>query len=301
MPRQSNLHVDRLLSQISVKYRNTECIATEVFPIVPVNKESDLYRIYTRNFRIPYTKRANKGLSREHQFEVSTASYFLEKHALKDYISDDDMMNYDNADLRLDTTEELTDKIDQRMEKSVADLFTSTNWSLGVSLTSAQQWSANTTASNPIPLMDTATTTILHNSGYRSNFSIIPRDAFVAAKNHVSLLDRTKYTSREMTPAIMEGLFDVGKILIPNAIHDTSAEGQTESIAPLWGDNVFVGYRAPRPSPKLPSAGYIFQRNKPAVKRWRVEERESEAIEVNKQYQAKIVASLTGYLIRDTN
>jgi len=299
MPKQSNLHVDSLLSNISVKYRNTEFIASLVFPIVNVMKDSDLYRIFTPNFRIPYTKRANRGLAREHQFEVSTASYLLERHALKDYVSDDDATNYDIGSLRADATEELTDKIDQRLEKSVADLFTSTNWSLGVSLAAGSAWSANTTVSNPIPLMDTAATTIIQNSGYKPTYGIIPRNGFVAAKNHLSLLDRTKYTSKEMTPDIMKGLFDLPEIHVPISIYDTSAEGLTSTLASIWGNNAFVGYKPPRASPKLPSAGYIFMRSKPTVKRWRVEERESEAIEVQKHFDARVIASLTGYLIRD--
>ena len=181
-----------MLFRSSVRYANQDYIAMNVFPMVPVKKDSDLYRIYTRNWRIPETKRANKGLANEHQFEVSTASYVLEKHALKDYISDDDVDNYDLADLRADTVEELTDVILRRLEKSVADLFTTTNWSLNVSLAAANAWNANTTVSNPIPIMDTAATTIIQNSGYKPNYGFLGRDGFIADKNHVSVLDRVK-------------------------------------------------------------------------------------------------------------
>lgn len=299
MPKASNLHVDKLLSNISVKYMNAEMIADKVFPMVPVKKDSDLYRIYTRNFRIPETKRADRAEANEHQFEVTTASYQLEKHALKDYVGDDQVDNYDISDLRADTTEELTDVIMRRMEKSVADLFTTTNWSLNVSLAAANAWNANTTVSNPIPIMDTAATTIIQNSGFKPNFGIIPRDGFVAAKNHVSILDRTKYVSKEMTAEIMKGLFDLPELLIGMSVYDSAAENQASVITQLWGDSAFVGYKPPRASPRAPSSGYIFMKNDPVVRRWRVEEREAEAIEVQKKYQAKIVASLSGYLIKD--
>ena len=299
MPRASTIHVDKLLSNISVKYRTTELIADRVFPMVPVQKDSDLYRIYTRQFRLPETRRANRGLANEHQFEVTTSSYLLEQHALKDYVSDDDAMNYDISDLRADTVEELTDTILRRMEKSVADLFTTTNWSLNVSLAAANAWNANTTVSNPIPVMDTAATTVINESGFKPNFGILPRDGFVAAKNHVSVLDRTKYVSSEMTPAMLAGLFDLPELLIANGAYDTAAEGQAASIQQFYGDVAFVGYKPARPSPKAPSSGYIFMQNVPAVRRWRVEERKSEAIEVEKKYQAKVVASLSGYLIKD--
>lgn len=299
MPLRSQQHVDQLLSNVSIKYAPSGLIAMSVFPEVPVKKDSDLYRIYTRNFRIPETKRANKGVAREHGFEVTTNSYNLEYHALKDYVSDNDAQNYDVSDLRADTTEELTEKILLRLEKTVADLFTTTNWSLNVSLAAANAFNANTTVSNPIPVFDTAATTILNNGGFKPNYGIIPRDAFVAIKNHVSILDRTKYTSSDMTPEMLKGLFDLDDILIANGAYDTAAQGVASSISQIWGDSCFVGYKPDRASPLKPSSGYVFRRNTPMVKRWRVEERESEAIEVQMKYQAKVVASLSGYLIKD--
>lgn len=300
MPLRSTQHVDQLLSNVSIKYAPTGLIAMQVFPEVPVKKDSDLYRIYTRNFRIPETKRANKGLAKEHQFEVTTSSYNLEMHALKDYVSDNDMDNYDVSDLKADTTEELTEKILLRMEKTVADLMTTTSWSLGVSLAAGSAFTDNTTTSNPIPIFDTAATTVINNSGFVPNMAVIPRGTFIAIKNHVSVLDRVKYTSKEMTPDIMKGLFNLNEILIANGAYDSAAQGATSSIGAIWGSHVLVAYKPDSPSPLKPSSGYIFRKNSPMVRRWRVEEREAEAIEVQMKYQVKVVASLSGYLIKGT-
>jgi hypothetical protein len=157
----NEIHTDKLLSEISIKYRNSEYIADRVFPTLNVMKDSDLYRIFTRNFRIPETRRANRGVAREHDFHVTTSSYILERHALKGYVSDDDARNYDIGSLRADTTENLTDAMLRRVELTTSQLFTSTSWSLNVSLAAAGAWSANTTTSNPIPVMDTAATEII--------------------------------------------------------------------------------------------------------------------------------------------
>ncbi len=301
MPLRSQLHVDQLLSNVSVKYVPNGLIAAQVFPEVPVVKDSDLFRIFTRNFRIPETKRANKALAREHQFEVTTGSYVLEQHALKDYVSDNDVDNYDVADLRADTTTELKEKLMLRLEKTVADLFTKTSWSLTVSLAASNTWADNTTASNPIQICDTAATTILNNGGFLPNTAIFPRPTFTALKVHQSITDRVKYTSAEMTVATFQGLFDIPKVLIANGSYDSAAQGVADSIGQIWGDNSWIGYVAPKPGPLTPSAGYIFKKNVPEVRRWRVEERQAEAIEVQMQYQAKVVASLSGYLICNTH
>ena len=299
MPNAQKQHVDQLLSKISIKYRNDNFIAMEVFPEMSVKKDSDLYRIYDRNFRLPETARANKGEARMHDFDVSTSQYILEEHALKDIVTDRDVANYDLASLRSDTTEELTDKILLRLEKSVADLFTSTSWSQNVSLSAAQQWSLDTTTSNMVPLMDTACTTVMENSGFDCSYGIIPHRAMIAAKNHSSIIDRIKYTNVLVTESMLAGLFDLPKILVPKAVIDSADEGVAASIAPVWGDNVFVGYKANSPSPLKPSCGYTFRSNKPLVKRWRKEEVSGEVIEVGMLYQPKVVASLAGYLIKD--
>jgi hypothetical protein len=301
MPVRSQQHVDQLLGNVSIKYQPQGLIAMEVFPEVPVKKDSDLYRTYTRNFRIPETKRANKALANEHQFEVGTATYALEYHALKDYVSDNDVENYDVTDLRTDTTEELTEKILLRLEKTVADLFTKTSWSLNVSLAAGATFADNTVTSNPIPVFDTATSTVLKESGFAPNYAIIPRDSFVAIKNHVSVLDRTKYTSKDMTAEMMKGLLGLENILVANGAYDTAAQGVTSNITSIWGDNCFVGYKPASAGPLKPSSGYVFRRNEPMVRRWRVEERQAEAIEVQMKYQAKVVASLSGYLICNTH
>jgi len=201
--------------------------------------------------------------------------------------------------MRADVTEELTDKILLRLEKSVASLFTSTSWSQNVSLAAAAQWSLDTTTSNPIPLMDTAATSVLEGSGLNPNFGIVPHKAMLAAKNHSSVIDRIKYTSIDISENMLAGLFGLEKMLVPKSVIDSAAEGVSASIAPVWGDNVFVGHKASKPSIRKASAGYIFRSSKPLVKRWREEKRSSEAIEVGMLYQPKVVASLAGYLIKD--
>jgi hypothetical protein len=299
MPFQNQLHVDQLLSQVSLRYSTKDFLADKIFPEVMVKKDSDLYRVYEQDFRIPETNRANKGVAKEHFWQVSSSSYILEDHALKEYISADDIDNYDAADLRADTTEELTDVIMRRREKSVLDLFTTTNWSLNVSLAAANAWTADTTVSNPIPVVDTAATTILNNSGKMPNYGLVSRTGFVGAKNHQSVLDRLKYTSAEVTVKMMAGLFDLDEFMVSHAQQDTSARGATSVQGSMLGDVCFVGWKPPRPSPKAPSAGYIFRKNVPLVRRWKDEERMAEAIEVRMKYVPKIVASLCGYLIKD--
>lgn len=299
MPNKNQLHVNQLLSNVSVQYKNSEYIWDKVFPQVPVIKDTDLYRVYDRDFRVPETKRAPKGVAREYQFYFSTSSYALEQHALTDYVGVDEEENNDQGSLQVDTVESLTDAIYRRIEKTVASLFTTTNWSLNVSLSAAQAFNANTTVSDPVPIYDTAASTIIANSGKTPNFGILPRDGMVAAKNHVSVLDRVKYTSAEVSQVMLAALFGLPELHVPTAVEDTSAEGLSSSISNFYGDISFVGWKPASPGLKTPSCGYTFLRSAPRVRSWFEDKRNATQIEVEIKFQPKVVASLTGYLIKD--
>lgn len=298
-PFRNQIHIDTLLSQVSVKYKPEGYIAGEVFPEVPVKKSSDLYRVYDRNLKIPETKRANKAEAKQHQWEVSYSSYNLVRHSLKDVVTDSDAENYDVADLRVDTTEELTEKIMMRRELEVAQLFTTTSWSLNVSLAAGAAFNLDTTASNPIPIFLTAASTIIANGGMAPNFGILPEAGKNGCILHQSILDRVKYTSAEVDSGKLAALFQLKQLLVPAASYDTAAIGVAASMSNFYGDVAFVGYKPAAPGPLQPSAGYIFKKTLPLVKRWRDEAVEGEWIEVNIEHQPKVVASLCGYLIKD--
>lgn len=300
MPLKNQLHHDQLLSNVSVQYRNSELIWDKVFPQVPVKKDTDRYRVYDRNFKIPETKRAPKAAALEYGFEFSYSSYSLEKHALKDYVGKDEEENNDQGSIEADTVENLTDTIYRRIELSVANLFTTTNWSLNVSLASANAFNANTTVSDPVPVFDTGASTVIANSGKMPNFGILPRDAYIACKNHVSILDRVKYTSDKVTKEMLAALFELPELLVPTAVRDTAAEGLAPTLSNFYGDIAFMGWKPSSPGLKTPSCGYTFMHSAPRVRKWVDQERdESTAIEVGVKYIPKVVASLTGYLIKD--
>lgn len=296
MPLKSQLHVNKLLSNVSVEYRNEEYIADKLFPKLMVTKDSDLYRVYDRNFKVPETKRAPKGVANEMSFQFSTSSYLLEQHALKDYVGVDEEQNNDLGSLKVDTTESLTDAILRRMELSAAALFTTTNWSLNVSLAAGAAFSSNTTTSDPVAVYDTGASVIIANSGKTPTFGYISRAGFVSVKNHVSVLDRVKYTSSEVSKNMIQALIGIGELHVATAIQDTAADGLAPSTSSFFS-NSFIGWKPGSPGIKTPSAGYTFMNSAPRVRSWFDQERNADAIEVEVKYQHKVVASLTGYLI----
>jgi hypothetical protein len=267
--------------------------------MLPVIKDSDLYRIYNQNWRIPESKRAPGGIAKQEDFDVSTAAYRLDYHALREIVPDRAQDNYDNADLLADTTEELTEKIMRRKESDLMLLMTTTSWSQSQSLTSTAVWSLDTLLSNPIPVVDSGSSTITLNSGKKPNYMILPYDSFHDVKNHQSVLDRVKYTQRDVDMGTLQALFNMEEILIPSSVSDSAAEGATSSLAYQLVDKCFIGWKPARAGIKQPSAMYMFQKNVPMVRRYRDEHRQGQWIEVEAAYQFKVVASLSGYLINN--
>lgn len=311
MPSPAQIHVNKALSNISNAYKSTRLIADIVAPRVNVQHESDVYYMYSKDSLIlPQTARANGASANEATWSVSTSSYTLAQHSLKSLVTDRDRSNADPAiRLDVDTTEYLTEKILMRKEVAIADLLTTrASWSNITSLTSTFAWNQQTTLSNPIVFVDTASSVIAQQSGMVPNTVIVNDPTFRAAKEHPQVVDRVKYTSADsVTESILAKLMNVQRFLVAGGIRNTGQEGlgdTTTNQSFIWTDCAFVCYIEPNPGLKKPSTVYQFTKsefgNPYKVKTWREEEREGDFIEVSTMFQFKVIASDTAYIIADT-
>lgn len=296
-----NLHINKVLTNMSVQYKNNDYIASNVCNDVPVAKETDLYYVYVRDFRVPETRRANKAPSNMITWGVSTSSYSLNEHALSDIITDRDRANSDTIKIDVDTTEFLTDKIMLAFEKDVSDLyFTTGTWSNNASLDTASSWKYNTTTSAPIQNILSGTTKIIKSSGVRPNTLILGLDTYDALKENNNVYGRIQYVERAiMTEDLLAAVFDVQKVYVGRAIYDTGKEGIAESITSVWGQNALLAYFNPSPGLKKVSAAFNFRSKESGtpykVKKWREEKLSGDQIEVSTMYDPKAVATSCAY------
>jgi hypothetical protein len=311
MPSKNAVHQDKALENISIAYKPQGLIAAEFLPMVPVKHESDKYFVYAKdNLRIPNTVRADGAESNEVDWALSTASYQVEEHALRRLVTD---RQRDNADAAIrvdaDATEFLTGQILLDHEKELADLIgTAANWANTTSLTSTFAWSANTTLSNPISFADSASTVILQNSGYKPNDCVLDERTFKAAKEHISIVDRIKYTSPDsVTPQMLARLFNVERLMVASAVSNTGQEGLADSLGFLYTDMAFFCYNERNPGLMKPSAFYSFHKNGMgidgglvSVSRFREEKRKGDFVEVSRMWVHKPVATDCAYLIANT-
>ncbi len=293
-----NLHISKVLSNLSIDYRNEEYIAEQVLSEIPVQKESDLYYVHTRDWRIADTYRANGSPSKVVKWNVSTSSYSLDEHALKDPVTDRDRSNSDVLNLDKETTTMLTDKIQLRHEKLVSDLlFTTGTWGNYTQYSTATSWSYNTTTSAPIQNVLSGTSVIIKSAGKRPNILVLGWDSFVALRENPNIYGRIQYAERAIiTTDILAALFDVEKVFVGTAAYDAGEEGVVESLTSIWGGHALLAYKNPATGMKqLTYAATLRMNEKMKTKKWRDEAINGDWVEVSTMYVDKAVATSAAY------
>lgn len=316
------VHVDQPLTNISIAYLQNAAnfVAGQVFPNLPVQKQSDLYYVFDRGYfnrdeakkRAPGTEAAKVG------FELETASYFADVWAVKHGIPDQIAANADAVlNLERAAAELVTHKLLIRREKDWAtNFFTTGIWGTeytGVAATPGTdevvQWS-DETSGDPIGDIRTAKTDIMESTGFMPNTMVMSQRVLDSLIDHPDIVDRIKYSGGvgNQNPAVtseqaLSQLFGIPRILVMRGIENTAAEGDTNAHSFIGGKNALLCYAAPTPGVMTPSAGYTFswqgylgQTNTfgMATKRRYRDELETTEVESSMAVDHKLVASDMG-------
>jgi len=306
-PTSSQVHVDAILTNISVAYfqQNTNFIATRVFPVVPVSKQSDKFFTYTKNdwFRDEAQRRADATESAGGGYNLSTDSYQADVYAFHKDIGDQTRANAD-APINVDreAAEFVTSRIALKMETQfVSNFFTTSIW--GTDSTPTNLWS-DYTSSDPIGDIETGKRTILSTTGYEPNTLVLGYDTFIQLKNHPDLVDRIKYTSSNvLTEDVMASLFGVPRVMVAKSVKATNNEGATGAYAFNYGKNALLTYAAPSAGLLQPSGGYIMSwtgvsgglGQTVGVSRMRMEQFKADRIEAEVAFDMKVIGTDLGY------
>ena len=261
-PGYAQVHIDAPLTNISVAYMQDakNFIAGQVFPDLPVDKQSNKYFIFDRAsfLRDSMRKRGPGEESAGSGYTLSNDSYYCDVFGLHKDISDIDRANTDSPlDPDRNATQFITQQALIRREVQwTTDFFTTGVW--GTDTTVAAQWS-DYVSSDPLGDVETAKSVILSATGQEANTLVLGYGAFIKLKNHPDIVDRIKYTSaRVVTEEVLASLFGVGRVLVPKAIVDSVAEGKTSAPALVQGKHALLCHVAPSPGLEVPSAGYTF-------------------------------------------
>jgi hypothetical protein len=313
-PTSSDVHVDAVLTNISVAYMQdtNDFIADKVFPVVPVEKQSDVYFVYTKAdwFRDEAQERAPGTPSVGSGYGHTTAEYNCKVYAIHKDV--DDQMRA-NADAPLDPDRDATEFVTRRLllrreRQWASDYFTTGKW--GTDVTGGSNFTvwSDYGGSDPITDVETGKNTVLMNTGIAPNTLVLGHNVARYLKHHPDLRDYTKAGSSDARPnlvnmELLARIFEVERVFVARAVVNTGLEGETASYSFVHGNHALLCYSAPTPSLRTPSAGYIFAwrgisrglGETMGIKRFRMEELESDRIEGQIAFADKLVASDLGY------
>lgn len=294
--------------------RTPDFIADKVFPVVPVDKKSNVYYKYAKGawFRTNAAKRAPATESAGTGWDVTTDSYFCDVWAVHKDIADQDRANQDSPiiDLDRDATEFITRDLLLRRELSWVNAYFKTGlWAntdqTGVAAAPGAnqflQW--NQTAATPIEDISAQRLVIGEKTGYKPNTLVLGPRVYETLKNHPEFTDRIKYTQTGIvTPALIAAVLDIDQVLIPAAIQNTALEGAADAFSFIYSKSAFLAYAAPSAGILQPSAGYTFNwtgylgagAGGNRMKRFRMEQIASDRLEAEIAFDQKVVATDLG-------
>lgn len=315
-PTPGQVHVDRLLTNLSIAYvqGQDQFIASKIFPIVPVEKRSDLFRVYPKDdwFRDEAQKRAPGTESAGGGYNISTDNYFAETYAFHKDIDD---QTRDNSDADVNLDKDATEFVTQRMLLKREKVWVTKNFQPGVWGTTITGVAAgpgagqvlrwNDVNSDPRADVKAARRKILSTTGYKPNTLVLHYDVMDALIDHPDFIERIKYTSREsINEDALAKIFGVERVLVAGAIENSAKEGVAPAVMDfVYGKHAWLGYVTRTPSLMAPSAGYTFSwKHAPLnnnmgiqIKRFRMEPIESERVEGQIAFDDKKVALDLGY------
>jgi hypothetical protein len=261
-PAVQDVHVNRPLTNISVAYIQAadSFIASKVFPVVPVEKQTDLYYVYTKNdwFRDEAQIRVSGEESAGSGYGLSTASYSCDRFDLHKDVPYDVERNADvPLNPRADGTRFVTQRLLLRQEiQWAADCFGTSIW--GTDVTPTNLWD-NFSTSDPVGDVEVGIRTVLSNTGFKPNTLVLGYQVWEKLKQHPDLIDRIKYTQKGViTQEMVASLFGLDNVYVCQAVKATNAEGGTAAYSFVHGKHALLAYVAPSPSLLMPSAGYTF-------------------------------------------
>lgn len=268
-PTRSDVHVNRPLTNMSIAYiqRATAFVASRVFPVIPVMKQSDKYFQYTKDwwFRSGAAKRAPGTESAGGGFHVDNSpTFFADVWSFHQDISDQIRANADQPlDLDRDATLYVTQNMLLRRETVFAQkylnsgVWTGSTTGSDIDLSTGTQW--DLTGSDPMQDIDNQKQHIGSQTGFLPNTLVVSPDIHYVLRNNAAVQDRIKYTQRGVvTGDILASLFGVDNYLVAEAVVNTADEGATGAFQYLNKNAMLLVYANPAPSILQPSGGYIF-------------------------------------------
>lgn len=274
-PTSSQVHVNRLLTNLSVAYiqETDKFAALKVFPGLNVTNKTNKYATYSKDdfLRDEMVERAPSTESAGGGYAIDLNSDYLCKRY--SFHVDEDWDTEANAD---DPLNPATDAALYLSQKSLIKLevlfatqfFTTGVWTGGtkaagtagdlVAGTDFVPW--DDVSSTPIEDVDAQKESIEGQTGYLPNMLTMSRPVWNSLRNHPDIVDRVKHTSSEaVATGIVARLMELDSIVIGAAVRNTVAKGLPGTTSYIFGKHALLTYSPSSVSLRRPLAGLTFR------------------------------------------
>jgi hypothetical protein len=257
--------VDKLLTGVSSAYVPKGFICEQVLPTVQSKQYSGLLGKYgTNHLRIENSVKGGRGKYRQVETRVySTTSYLIEGHGLEGFVSKEDYANVEEPfDAERDEVMGISTMLWLEKEKTLADTLNSTSiMTQNVTLSGTSQFSdyAN---SDVLGVTTTAQNTILNATGVLPNLAIMDIAVWKVLRYHPQLLDALGFKWNRpggMSQEEMAKALGVDQVLFGSARYESAKEGQTSSLASVWGKNISFLVSPDKAEIMQKSVGYLVR------------------------------------------
>lgn len=310
-PTPSAVHVDRPLTNMSLSIMQEESafIADRVFPIIPVAKQSDLYRTYPRGAfnRDQMAKRAPGTETQGVGYQTSTSPYFCDVWGLHHDIDEQTEANADEEmNLDLEATSLLSmQALINRDAQWASQFFTTGVWANDTSA----NWSSG--AGTPLEDIEARRLAMLQRTGKKPNTMVLSPEVWSSLKNHPDLVDRmNRGQTSGPAMALLQNfaeLTEIPRIFVAESIVNSGAEGAADSHGFIFGQHCLLLHVADRPGRYTASAGYTFGWNGllgsnavgTRMSRFEDIKTRSRRIEIESSYDQRLISADLGEMLND--
>ena len=303
MPSPQDLHVDTLMTNFSISYRNLDAVGDRLFPFVPVIKESNKFAILDPNkdqWRVRDVQRAPRSRSNTIEWFNSTDSYGVTEYAVNTGVDDRERANADDplAPDRAATQAALDALTVAREDRIATKATTAASFSAAnkTTLAGANQWSDVT--SNPRGDFDTAKSAVRKAVGKIVNRATVSFDVFTKLALVTKVLTSIQYVTMGVaTIQLLQTYLGIEEIVIGMMLKNTANEGAATVTADIWGKFAVIAYVDDGAGIEGMTFGKTFIQGGREVRRWREEPKHADFFEPCERTDEKFVAVDAGYLV----
>lgn len=273
MPQPSDVHVDELLTSVSVAFAQdpSKFIADVVFPRVGSDKQSNRYATFPIGSftRAQMALRGPGSAAMQATYEISRDRFECEVWGLAHKIDDQERANTDDPYSENEATAQFlaSNELITREREWATKFFTTGIWTGSststdlVGGTDFTKW--DDISSDPIADVALQCEAMEGKTGFWPTDLTLTRPVWRALKNHPDIIARIGGGATTGNPAIVTrqlvaALFEIERINLSAAVMNSADEGVTDSIAYIMGKHALLTYRPASAANKVPSAGYTF-------------------------------------------